>query len=186
MFIARQDVTTRQYERYIAEAGNTERRFELIHGEIIEKVPTQKHGILTGSIITEINLYLRGNPIGYAGVEIRFRPAGDDSNDRLPDVAFVSGIEQPIIEEGPVIGMPDLAIEVQSPDDTLKSMRDKADFYLANGSRMVWLFYDKRLVEVLTPHERQLLTEDDILDGGDVLPGFSVRVGDLFPKKADK
>jgi Uma2 family endonuclease len=177
-------VSAAEFEAIIAAEANRERHFELIDGEVVEKMPTQKHGVMSGSIITEINLYLRQHPIGYAGVETRFRPEGDESNDRIPDVAFVrhpSAGAGPLVESGPVIGMPDLAVEVQSPDDTLKSMRDKADFYLAHGSRMVWLFYDKRLVEVLTPTERQLLTEDDVLDGGEVLPGFRVRVGDLYP-----
>jgi Uma2 family endonuclease len=46
----------------------------------------------------------------------------------------------------------------------------------------VWLVYStKRLIEVLTPTERYLLTEHDTLEGGDVLPGFTLRVGDVFP-----
>ena len=47
---------------------------------------------------------------------------------------------------------------------------------------MVWLVYpDRRLVEVLTPTERHLLTDDATINGGEVLPGFSVNIADIFP-----
>lgn len=76
---------------------------------------------------------------------------------------------------------PDLAVEVKSPDDSLKKMTEKAAYYLANGVRMVWLIYPKmKLVEVLTPDDRQLLNENDTLDGGSVLPGFTMAVRDIF------
>jgi Uma2 family endonuclease len=77
--------------------------------------------------------------------------------------------------------MPDLAIEIKSPDDTNKSMRERAAYYLAHGSSVVWLvFPEKRLVEVHTPEDFETLTESDILDGGDLLPGFQVSVRDIF------
>jgi Uma2 family endonuclease len=61
-------------------------------------------------------------------------------------------------------------------------MADKASYYLKNGSRMVWLVYStKRLIEVLTPTDRHLLTEQDTVNGGDVLPGFTLQVSDVFP-----
>jgi Uma2 family endonuclease len=78
--------------------------------------------------------------------------------------------------------MPDLAVEVQSPGQSDRFMSDKAAFYLENGSKMVWLIYpDRQLVEFLTPTERQLLTLDGTISGGDVLPDFSVKVADIFP-----
>lgn len=78
--------------------------------------------------------------------------------------------------------MPDLAVEVQSPSNTLKGMQEKAAYYLLNGTRMVWLVYtEKQLIEVLTPHDRQLLTINDSLSGGDVLPGFMLPLKTIFP-----
>jgi hypothetical protein len=65
-------------------------------------------------------------------------------------------------------------------------MYDKAQLYLANGTRMVWIIYSTRqIIEVLTPTDRQLLTINDVLEGGDVLPGFSVPVRELFPSRED-
>ncbi|MCA9905806.1 MAG: hypothetical protein KC547_18245, partial [Anaerolineae bacterium] len=54
--------------------------------------------------------------------------------------------------------------------------------HLKQGCRRVILVYAKRIVEVLTPDDRQLLTVDDTLTGSNVLPGFSVAVAKLFPK----
>lgn len=78
--------------------------------------------------------------------------------------------------------MPDLAVEIQSPDDRPMSLRKKAAYYIANGTRLVWLvLLEKRQVEVYRPGEKVVgLTEDDTLDGGDVLPRFSVLVRDIF------
>jgi Uma2 family endonuclease len=79
--------------------------------------------------------------------------------------------------------MPDLAVEVQSPGQTDKLMADKAAYYLANGTRMVWLVYPgKQLVEVLTQADRQLLPIDDTLTGEPLLPGFTLPVRELFPE----
>lgn len=78
--------------------------------------------------------------------------------------------------------MPELAIEVQSPEQSDKFMKDKGEYYVARGSKLVWLVYpQQQIVEVLTPTERHLLTVNDTLNGGDVLPGFSLAIRDIFP-----
>ncbi len=77
--------------------------------------------------------------------------------------------------------MPDLAIEVQSPGQSDKLMIDKADYYLSNGARVVWIVYPTiRLVEVLTPDDRELLTESATLNGGDLLLGFLLPLTEIF------
>jgi Uma2 family endonuclease len=181
MVIQERRYKVNDFEEFLALSENRDRLFELVDGEIVQKMPTREHGIIVGNIVTEFNLYLRQNPIGRAAVEARHRPANDDENDRLPDISFVSGLDKPVERKGPALYMPDLAVEVKSPDDSNKEMRAKADYYLANGSRMVWLVYpDKRLVEVHTADDFQIHTIDDTLDGGDVLPGFKLAVRDVF------
>ena len=77
--------------------------------------------------------------------------------------------------------MPDLAIEVKSPDDTYKQMREKADYYLQNGTKLVWLVYpEKRIVEVYTNEQQDILTLEDRLTGGELLPEFELSVKDIF------
>ncbi len=87
-----------------------------------------------------------------------------------------------MVTKGAVPRFPDLAVEVKSPGDSYRQMREKAAYYLANGTKLVWLVYpEKRLVEVYRADgDIQILTGDDTLDGGDVLPGFSMTVSDIF------
>ncbi|HUN07723.1 MAG TPA: Uma2 family endonuclease [Aggregatilineales bacterium] len=175
------EYTVEDFERMLALPENQDRLLELIDGEIVEKMPTRQHGVYAGLFVTFINIYLFENPIGRVAVEARHRPVGDSRNDRLPDVSFVSDVNRPLEERGAAEYMPDLCVEIQSPDDSLKLMREKADFYLANGSRLVWLVYpSKQLIEVWTATEQAILKLEDTLTGGDVLPGFAVPVKRFF------
>ncbi len=173
--------TSSEYEAYAS--AHPEKRFELIHGEIVETMPTQLHGFIVQMLSGFLFVFLRANPIGYALIEARYRLPGDDHNDRIPDLSFITLERGPIVAQGAALYMPDLAVEVQSPDQSDRFIADKAAYYLANGSRMVWLIYpDRKLAEVLTPDDRKLLIAEGTIEGGDVLPGFSVNVGDLFPQ----
>lgn len=100
----------------------------------------------------------------------------------MPDVAFTSNERGIILETGAIPHMPDLAVEIKSPNDSYIGLRDKAAYYLANGARMVWLVYpDKQMVEIYQPDvDIQILTGSDTIDGGDVLPGFTLAVRDVF------
>ncbi len=172
--------TIQEFEAFIAQPENAEYHFELIDGEIVQKMPTMLHGLIIFLLSAALGTYLREHPIGRAGVEVRYRLSSDNLNDVIPDLSFVT-MDKPIIRKGAAPFLPDLAVEVQSPDQSDKFMADKAAYYLANGVRMVWLVYpDKRLVEVLTPDARHLLNDADSLDGGDVLPGFSLPIRDIF------
>jgi Uma2 family endonuclease len=173
--------TTTDFEVFINRPENANRRFELIEGQIVEKMPTQEHGIIAGAIITAINVWQKPNRIGRAAVEARYRAPGDIHNDRIPDVSFIADLSIPVVREGVVDRLPDLAVEIKSPSDTFQSMTESARYYLANGVRMVWLIYPKqKLIEVLTVNDRQLLTIEDKLDGGTVLPGFRIAVSEIF------
>jgi Uma2 family endonuclease len=173
-------VTLEEFERFIAQPEQAHRLFELIDGEIVEKMPTREHGIIALNVGADLDAYLDSHPIGQAAVEARHRPTDDRLNDRLPDVSFVSG-SRPVETEGAANYIPDLCVEIRSPADTLRDMLAKADFYLRNGGRMVWLIYpEQRIVEVLTQQDRQLLTENSTLTGGDVLPEFSIPVSRIF------
>lgn len=173
--------TVEEFDAFLALPENVDLPFELIDGEIVEKMATEEHGVIAALFATFINMFLFINPIGRVAVEARHKPAKDKRNSRLPDVSFVNK-DRPITKRGAALYIPDLCIEIQSPDDSFKKMANKAAFYLKNGAKMVWLVYPaKRLIEVLTADSRELLGIDDTLTGGDVLPGFSVAVKQLFP-----
>ncbi|MDZ4767302.1 MAG: Uma2 family endonuclease [Chloroflexota bacterium] len=175
-----------EYEAFIALPENADRRFELIHGEIVEKMPNQRHGIiifiLSGHIFNWWSA--KGEP-GTPGIEVRHGLPDDDENDRIPDLSYISPERaEPIRERGALPIMPDLAVEIMSPDDSLSETRDKMKYYLEHGTRLSWLFIPrKKLIEVYRAGgDIEILTaaDDDTLDGGDVLPGFTVKLSVLF------
>lgn len=170
-----------EFEVILHKPGNANRLLELIHGEIVEKMPTQQHGLIALNIGSALTGYAREYKNGRPGVEVRHQATGDDRNSRLPDVSFTRA-DVPIVEQGSVENMPDLAIEIKSPSDTIKEMRETAAYYLANGSRLVWLVYpDYRIVEVYRPDaDVEILDEEQTLSGHDVLPDFELAVADVF------
>jgi Uma2 family endonuclease len=176
--------TIEEFKRIADSPENRDRLLELINGEIVEKVPTEKHGMYVGNIYFHIRVHVQEHRGGRVVMEVRYRTPEDRRNARIPDVAYTIGSEPPV-EKGSVPRMPDLAVEVKSPDDSLKDMRTKARYYLTNGTKLVWLVDpQKRFVEVYTADKEDLLFEDETLDGGDVLPGFQMSVRDIFEDTA--
>lgn len=81
---------------------------------------------------------------------------------------------------------PDLAVEIISPNDLYEKVTSKVWEYLAAGVRQVWLIsLEHRTVIVYhSPTQTTILTEADELANNEVLPGFRLRVGELFPSPA--
>ena len=103
---------------------------------------------------------------------------------REPDIAYISAEKLPLDVRATTYYevVPDLVVEVASQSDTLQSINDKARMWLSYGVRMVWVaFPNSRSVDVYESEDRVFtLGEGDMLDGGDVLPGFSCAVRDVF------
>jgi Uma2 family endonuclease len=174
--------TVQEFEDFIRKVQNHDRRFELIHGAIVEKpMPRQEHGIIVLRIGSRILIWIEQGGRGRVGTEIRHRVPGDLHNDRIPDIAYYVDSTVPVVTQGAVPTLPDLAIEVKSPDDTYKEMRAKAAYYLVNGTTLVWLIFpEKRVVEVYGQDFEDVLVEGDTLNGGDLLPGFEMAVVEIF------
>ena len=103
---------------------------------------------------------------------------------RMPDVAYASHARRkgrPITDPAPDMA-PDLAVEVLSLSNTVREMKKKRGDYFSSGVRLVWSFDPRnRTVAVYTSvDDPVVLTIDDTLDGGDVLPGFSVSIKSIF------
>jgi Uma2 family endonuclease len=184
MVIQSRSYTLSEFEAFIGRPKSKGRLFELIEGEIVEKMPTREHAIIAAAIATWLNNYLWQNNLGYAAVEARHHPEGDSKNDRLPDVSWVADTSKPIETQGSAPYMPDFCVEIKSPDDSYKGLRAKKDFYLAHGTQLVWLvFPEHRIVEWYATDDEGVMSEGDILDGRDLLPGFKLPVSEIFPKR---
>lgn len=173
--------TVEEFEQIADSPENADRLLELINGEIVEKpMPTEEHSIAAGNIFAAAWNWNTQHKLGRVHMEVRYRKPEDEHNARIPDIAF-SSAKRPLVKQGSVPEMPDLAVEVLSPDQSLKELREKARYFIANGTKLVWLVIpEKRLIEVYAPDDEQVLDETDTLTGGDVLPGFSMPVRDVF------
>lgn len=172
--------TAAEFENFIAQPANADRLFELIDGEIVEKMPTEERGELALIFGGKLRDFAVKHRLGCVGVEVRHRLPEDDANSRLPDISFIAG-QRKRVTQGSVPQMPDLAVEIKSPNDSYKVLRERASYYLANGTQMfIILDPPKKQLIVLTSDAEQTLGEEDTFDGGAVLPGFRLPVREIF------
>lgn len=71
---------------------------------------------------------------------------------------------------------------VNSPNDTRREVSEKVDEWISAGVRLVWVVDPKRKIVIEYNAKRQIcvLKESDTLDGGEVVPGFSLPVSEIF------
>ena len=161
-------------------------RGELIRGELYETMPSgQEHGEIAMQIGHLLLNFVRPRRLGRVmGSDAGVWLERDPDTVREPDVAFFAADKMPTGEtvSGYAEAVPNLVVEIASPRNSAREVRDKAQMWLSFGVRIVWVVYPaSRAVELHTADGgRRMLAESDTLDGGDVLPGFSCRVGDIF------
>jgi Uma2 family endonuclease len=171
----------------LSSLAEDEYRHELQAGALIAEPPP---GFEHGCVVARIGVLLDGcvrsqrSGIVTAG-DSGYLLARNPDTVRAPDLSFVcrERLAQLGIPSGVFPGAPDLAIEVRSPGNTDAELSAKVEDYLAAGTRLVWIVDPRaRRVIVHRPLEPPVvLHEHDALDGGDVVPGFRVRVDELFP-----
>ena len=162
---------------------NQDKRLELEDGVIVEMGSSSPANTVTAArIVYFLNAFVIPRDLGYVtGADGGFKVG--PKRVRQPDVGFISKARLPKLPKRFDLA-PDLAVEVVSPDEDIFK---KAREYLHAGTRMVWAAYeDERTVYVMTLNQDDVLIskpfgETDTLDGGDVLPGFSLPVRDIFP-----
>lgn len=161
-------------------------RYELVRGELTKMSPAgNKHGRFAASITGSLVPHVKADKLGavYAA-ETGFWLESEPDTVRAPDVAFVS--QKRIDEVGDVDGFwpgaPDLVVEVISLSDTYTEVEEKVFEWLGAGARMVVVVNPrKRAVTVYRSlTEIKVLTEDDRLDGGEVVPGWTMIVNEIF------
>lgn len=92
MTVLERQLTTEEFETFLQLPENEERLFELIHGEIVEKIATEEHGVIALTIGAFLRVFVKQHNLGRVGVEVRHQLPKDHYNSRLPDVSFVSAI----------------------------------------------------------------------------------------------
>jgi Uma2 family endonuclease len=161
-------------------------RCELIRGEVVERFPTHfEHFSLVGLLTRLLGNHAAERGLRVVGGEGGFRLERDPDTVLAPDVAFVRTDRLPPREQwrhGFPDLAPDLAIEILSPSESAAEINDKLFTYLDAGVRQVWIVDPgRRAVSVATPEGMvRILRAGDSLDGGDILPGFTVPIAELF------
>lgn len=162
------------------------KRLELVDGEVVEMPGAgELHMAIVILLFKLLDQFVDDHDLGLV------RPDGlayvlrrDPDQVRIPDVSFVEwdSVPEGEISEGFWEGAPTLAVEVLSPNDRADDIYERVQDYLAAGSSQVWVLRPRqRSVSVYRPDaDTRELGPDAALDGRDILPGFRVRVGDLF------
>jgi len=161
-----------------------DRLCELIDGTLVEKATGWQEAFLAAWITTVLNNFVQPRRLGMV-----FGPDGmfclKPEQIRIPDVAFISmerfAGRTPKASAFWELGC-DLAVEVISPSNTRREMERKLADYFAAGVAVVWLVYlnPREVVVYTAPNNSVTLRGDELLEGGAVLPGFSVPVAQIF------
>jgi Uma2 family endonuclease len=170
-------------------ARDDEPLFEIIDGRRVELPPMSAYAArIAFRLGRRLGDYGEQRELGEAAVETLFHLALPVDRNRRPDVAFVSYERWPRGRPMPEAGnawdvVPDVAIEVVSPNDLAEDVMEKLDEYFRAGVRLAWVIYPRtRIVLVFEALNRvRALTRSDELDGGEVLPGFRLPLADLLP-----
>ena len=165
-----------------------DRIVELVEGVIVDMSrPGWEHGEILMLIAGRIHSHALENELGRVavgdtGFVLERRDDGKDTVRGL-DLAFVSHERaSERLSTGWTTIAPDLAVEIISPSNKASDIAKKIRQLLNAGTSLVWIVYpDLRSVTVHTADGATTLAESDTLTGGDILPGFEVRVSDIFP-----
>lgn len=163
---------------------------ELTEGVIVEMSrPGGTHGEVALRVGAAVLQHVDTHRLGYVTVETGYivgkKPNGRDTV-RGPDVAFVKSERAPDgLPDGYVPFAPDLAVEVVSPNDLAHEVEEKILDLLKSGTKLIWVFYPvtRNVIERRPGGKSAVYDEHDTLDGGDILPGFRLLVGSVFPAK---
>ena len=179
-------------QRYTPEdllAMSDSHRFDLVDGQLVER----NMGAESSWIAQQINRYL-GN---YAetskhglvlGPDCGYQIFPDDPNRvRFPDGSFIRSGRLPndALPRGHIRVVPDLVLEVVSPNDLAWEVDMQVTEYLQAGVTLIWVFYpDTRTVSVYrAAGQAARLGVGETLSDAEVLPGFACPVADVFPRQ---
>jgi Uma2 family endonuclease len=190
MVIQEKFYTAEEFWEFSHRPENVDKRLELVEGEIREMTPAGgEHGEITFDFGLVIGNFVKERKLGRVtaaetGYILYTDPITGKDTVRGPDIGFVSIERAPQPFSGKFIPMPpDLAIEVVSPDDRADEIDAKVQLYLRYGVRMVVVVYpSSKSVVIHKADQMYRLNTEDTLDFADSLPGFTLKVSEIFPK----
>lgn len=167
----------------LIQMGAEGEHYELVEGELVERMPPgDEHGKLASLIAKFLWDFILENEVdGAAGVESAHILALNPDTIRSPDAYYNSLSHSGPVSEGVIRVAPEIAVEVVSPSEAADEIEHKIREYLRGGTRLVWVIYPKtQTVHIRTATSVEVLDNDGVLTGGDVLPGFTLNLHDFF------
>jgi Uma2 family endonuclease len=163
--------------------GDADKLYELVDDQLeAREISSSKHGGVGTRLIIRLGGHVEAHHLGAVyGANTTYQSGG---NERIPDVSFISS--QRIPAEGKTEEKwhiaPDLAVEVISPIESWTKVNRKLREYFAAGVQQVWLVsLELHEIHVYdSPKLMTVLTEDDELVNEALLPGFRLRISELF------
>ena len=165
--------------------------YEIVDGQRVDLQPMSVYTAwLASRLHGQLWPYVEEHGFGTCVMEMLFILDAERNLRRRPDVAFVSADRWPLDREFPVTGdwdvVPDLAVEVISPNDIFKDVLAKLHEYFQYGVQLVWTVVpDAQQVYVYdSPTQVRILTVRDTLPGSKILPDFRLPLASLFQRSA--
>ncbi|HEX5272196.1 MAG TPA: Uma2 family endonuclease [Gemmataceae bacterium] len=171
--------------------GEAGKGFELIDGQLVEQHVSVLSCLVSGAIHALLYAHCLANRLGWVFPQesgFQYDPNAPKKV-RKPDAAFIRKDRLPESElpAGYCHIVPDLAVEVVSPNDTFDEVDVKVEEYLDLGVKLVWVvsLRTRQVYVHRADGTMSKVREGEDLLGEDVVPGFRCRVGDLFPVGTD-
>jgi len=159
---------------------------ELVNGKVVPMSPAgSEHGGIAGLIAGHLFVYSMSHAPGRILVaEAGFLISRNPDTVRAPDLMYIETSRLPDgkLLKGFLTTPPDVALEVVSPTDTFSEVVEKAESYVSAGVRLVWVIDPQTLRAYVFRKGKPVnnLTQDDVLSGEDVLPGFELALNEIF------
>jgi Uma2 family endonuclease len=152
---------------------HSDKRFDFIDGEMVEVSPKPVHGRIHTVFVIALGEYNKQNTIGIVYTETLHVLNGEKF---MPEVCINEPTDADYLTTPPIV-----AVEIRSDSQSRESQRRNARAYIRHGAKMVILTFPHEQVEVFLPgRDPIVLTADDVIDGGDVLPGFRLPVREVL------
>jgi Uma2 family endonuclease len=178
MAISKQQGTIKDFQEFVMQPENSDRLFELINGEIIEKMPGRTRNSEFGLILASlVRPFCRAHnlPCHISGEAGAYEIQGSVV---APDFAYK---RTPMSSEYPDPVAPEWAIEVISPTDKAPDIRKKRQIYIRAGILYWEMYPESESIDVYAPGQpMQTIEINGTLDVGDLIPGFTVTAQEIF------
>lgn len=179
------DPPTTTFEQFLALPDADD--YELVDGALLERKAMGVYAnFIAGQILTLLTAYCRDHNLGAVfNSETLYRCFGSPHTTRKADVSFIrrGRLTADHVRAGYFTLVPDLVVEVTSPNDLVYPLEEKLAAYARVGVPLVWVVHPntKRARVHRADGTGGDLDEADTIDGEAVLPGFACKVADFFP-----